>query len=121
MFLPDLLVWALRRDPHRPAIFLGEEVLSVGQLGAQISRYAQVYAAQGVAPGSGIAMLSVNRPEVLFAIGAYMVSGCRNTPCTRSDPWTTTPTSSRTPASRHWSSTRASPSGLRNCVSEYPV
>ncbi len=80
VFLPDLLVWALRRDTDRPAIFLGEEVLSVGELGAQISRYAQVYASQGVAPGSGVAMLSVNRPEVLYAIGAYMVSGCRNTP-----------------------------------------
>ena len=80
VFLPDLLVWALRQDPHRPAIFLGEEVLSVGELAAQISRYAQVYAAQGVAPGSGVAMLSINRPEVLYAIGAYMVSGCRNTP-----------------------------------------
>ena len=37
-------------------------------------------AAQGVVPGSGVALLSLNRPEVLFAIGAYMVSGCRNTP-----------------------------------------
>ena len=79
-FLPDLLVWALRREPERPAIFLGEETISVAQLGAQISRYAQVYAAQGVAARSGVAMLSVNRPEVLYAIGAYMVSGCRNTP-----------------------------------------
>ena len=70
----------LRRNPHRPAIFLGEEVLSAAQLSAQISRYAQVYAAQGVTQGSGVAMLSINRPEVLYAIGAYMVSGCRNTP-----------------------------------------
>jgi fatty-acyl-CoA synthase len=80
VFLPDLLVWALRQDPDRPAIFLGEEVLSVAELGAQICRYAQAYAALGVATGSGVAMLSINRPEVLYAIGAYMVSGCRNTP-----------------------------------------
>lgn len=80
VFLPDLLVWALRRDPDRPAIFLGEDVLSVGGLSAEISRYGQAYAAQGISPGSGVAMLSINRPEVLFAIGAYMVSGCRNTP-----------------------------------------
>jgi fatty-acyl-CoA synthase len=80
VFLPDLLIWALRQDPDRPAIFSGEQVLSIAQLSAQVSRYAQVYAAQGVSPGSGVGMLSVNRPEVLYAIGAYMVSGCRNTP-----------------------------------------
>jgi fatty-acyl-CoA synthase len=80
VFLPDLLIWALRRDLDRSAIFLDEEVLSIGQLSERVSRYAQAYAAQSVLPGSGVAMLSVNRPEVLYAIGAYMVSGCRNTP-----------------------------------------
>jgi fatty-acyl-CoA synthase len=78
--MPDLLVAALRRNPGRPAVQLGDEVLTAEQLSEQISRYAQVYAALGLRQGSATAMLSVNRPEVLYAMGAYMVSGCRNTP-----------------------------------------
>lgn len=78
-FLPDLLIAALRRAPAKPAIHLGGEVLTAGQLAARISQYAQVYAAKGVRPGSGVATLSTNRPEVLYSMGAYMVTGSRNT------------------------------------------
>ncbi|ADP80575.1 AMP-dependent synthetase and ligase [Pseudofrankia inefficax] len=78
-FLPDLLIAALRRDPGKPAIYLGDGVLTAADLSAQISRYAQVYAAKGVSPGSGVATLSKNRPEVLYSMGAYMVTGSRNT------------------------------------------
>nr|MDT0663600.1 AMP-binding protein [Micromonospora sp. DSM 115978] len=78
-FLPDLFVAALKRDPDRPAIYLGDEVLTAAQLSAQVSRFAQAYASAGVAPGSGVAMLSTNRPEVLYAMGAYLVTGARNT------------------------------------------
>jgi fatty-acyl-CoA synthase len=79
-FLPDLLVAALRRRPDRPAIHLGDSVLTTGQLGDRISQYAQVYEALGVRPGDGVGLLSANRPEVLYATGAYMVTGARNTP-----------------------------------------
>jgi fatty-acyl-CoA synthase len=78
--MPALLVAALRRNPWLPAVQLGDEALTAGQLSEEISRYAQVYAALGLRQGSALAMLSVNRPEVLYAMGAYMVSGCRNTP-----------------------------------------
>jgi fatty-acyl-CoA synthase len=79
-FLPDLLIAALRRHPDRPAIDLGGGVvLTSAQLSDQISRYAQVYEAKGVRPGDGVAVISTNRPEVLYAMGAYMVTGARNT------------------------------------------
>src|SRR5262245_65309652 len=42
-----------------------------------MSCYAQAYAAQGLTKGSPVAILSPNRPEVLFALGANMVTGCR--------------------------------------------
>jgi fatty-acyl-CoA synthase len=80
VYLPDLLVTTLSRDLGRPAIYLDDEILTAGQLGQQVSRYAQAYAALGLRPGSGVAMLSTNRPEVLYATGASMVSGCRGTP-----------------------------------------
>jgi fatty-acyl-CoA synthase len=80
VFFPDLLVSALRRSPGRPAVCLGDEVLTAGQFGEQVSRYAQAYAALGIRPGTATAMLSANRPEVLYTTGANMLSATRNTP-----------------------------------------
>jgi fatty-acyl-CoA synthase len=79
-YFPDLLVAALSRDPDRPSVHLGDAVLTARQLGQQVSRYAQAYAALGIQPGSGVAMLSPNRPEVLYATGAGMICGTRGTP-----------------------------------------
>ena len=79
VYLPDLLVAALRRDPHRPAVWLGGDVLTAAQLSERMSCYAQAYHQQGVTQGSGVAVLSLNRPELLYAMGAYMLTGARNT------------------------------------------
>jgi len=76
-FLPDLLVAALDRHPDRPAVYLGDQVLTGREVAAQMSCYAQAYAAQGLTKGSPVAILSPNRPEVLFTLGANMVTGCR--------------------------------------------
>jgi len=76
-FLPDLLVAALNRHPDRPAVYLGDQVLTGCEVAAQMSCYAQAYAAQGLTKGSPVAILSPNRPEVLFTLGANMVTGCR--------------------------------------------
>lgn len=80
VFLPDLLVAALDRNRDQPAMYIDGDVMTANELRDRISRYAQVYAAQGLTVGTGVAMLSKNRPEVLYAMGAYMVNGCRNTP-----------------------------------------
>jgi fatty-acyl-CoA synthase len=79
VYLPDLLVAALQRDPHRETVFLDGHVLTAAEMSDQMSRYAQAYVRQGVTPGSGVAMLSANRPEVLYAMGAYMTTGARHT------------------------------------------
>ena len=76
-FLPDLLVAALDRHPDRPAVYLGDQVLTGREVAAQMSCYAQAYAAQGLTQGSPVSILSPNRPEVLFTLGANMVTGCR--------------------------------------------
>jgi fatty-acyl-CoA synthase len=78
-FLPDLLIAALNRHPDRPAVYLGDHVLTGAEVRDEISRYAQAFAAQGISKGSTIAMLSTNKPEVLFTMGANMVTGCRTT------------------------------------------
>jgi fatty-acyl-CoA synthase len=76
-FLPDLLVAALNRHPDRPAVYLGDQVLTGREVAAQMSCYAQAYAEQGLKQGSPVAVLSPNRPEVLFTLGANMTTGCR--------------------------------------------
>ena len=91
-FLPDLLVAALKRHPDRPAVYLGDQVLTGREVAAQMSCYAQAYAAQGLTRGSPVAILSPNRPEVLFTLGANMVTGCRASALHRSVRSTTTRT-----------------------------
>lgn len=54
--------------------------MSARQLREEISRYVQVYRMLGVEPRSGMALLAKNRPEVLVAMGAYMMFPTRNTP-----------------------------------------
>ncbi|MCM3885562.1 AMP-binding protein [Frankia sp. R82] len=79
MFLPDLLIRALERNGRRPAVYIGGEMLSSHQMRDEISRYVQAFRSRGMVRGTGVATLSKNRVEVLFSMGAVMVSGCRNT------------------------------------------
>src|SRR5436190_2566497 len=78
-FMPDLLVAALARHADKPAVYLGDEVLTASQVAAEMSRYVQAYASLGIGEHHPIAMLSKNRPEVLFTMGANMLNPCRST------------------------------------------
>jgi len=80
VFLPDLLIAALDRSPDKPCVYLGDQVLTGAQVRDEISRYHQVLASLGIGAGSAMAMISKNRPEVLFSIGANMVTGSRLSP-----------------------------------------
>jgi fatty-acyl-CoA synthase len=77
--MPNLLVAALARHADRPAVYLGDEVLTASQVAEEMSRYVQAYASLGIAEHHPIAMLSKNRPEVLFTMGANMLTPCRST------------------------------------------
>ncbi|MCD2116129.1 MULTISPECIES: AMP-binding protein [Rhodococcus] len=78
-FTPDLLITALDRSADRPALHLGDVVLTGAEMRAAISRFQQALASVGVGQGSAVAMLSKNRPEVLISMGSTMVAGCRTT------------------------------------------
>ena len=78
--LPDLLVTALRRNPDKPAVYLGDQVLTAAEVADEISRYVQALKTKGLGRGSPAAVLALNRPEVLFNMGASMLVGCRTTP-----------------------------------------
>jgi fatty-acyl-CoA synthase len=75
----DLLARGLARNLHRPAVYLGDKVLTGAQMADQISRYVQAYESWGITQGSPVATLTANRPEVLFNLGAGMVAGTRGT------------------------------------------
>jgi fatty-acyl-CoA synthase len=80
MFLPDLLITALERNGDRPAVHIGAEMRTAEDMRDEISRYVQAFRAQGIGLGSGVATLSKNRVEVLYSMGAVIVTGCPNTP-----------------------------------------
>ena len=117
-FIPDLLIAALDRNPDKPAVYLGDDVLT-GRPGARRD--------QPLRPGLRRAGHRAGKPggDALDqpARGAlhhgrqhgHRRAGRRR--CTRWARSTTTPTSSRTPASRRWCSTRRrSASGPASCT-----
>jgi acyl-CoA synthetase (AMP-forming)/AMP-acid ligase II len=77
--MPDLLVAALGKHADSPAVYLGDTVLTGSEVAAQMSCFVQAYASLGIAEHHPIAMLSKNRPEVLFTMGANMLTPCRST------------------------------------------
>ena len=78
--LPHLIIDGLNRYDDRPFLFLGDTTVTYAEVRAQASRFAQALASKGVKKGSRTAILSANRPEVLYNMAATAVAGCRNTP-----------------------------------------
>jgi fatty-acyl-CoA synthase len=75
-----LLAGALKRHKDRPVLFLGDTTLTGGQLADRISQYIQAFEALGAGAGAAVALLSLNRPEVLMMAGASQTQGYRRTP-----------------------------------------
>ncbi|NUS44444.1 MAG: AMP-binding protein [Mycobacteriaceae bacterium] len=73
----DLLIRSLDLYADRTAVHIGDAELTYGQLRDEISRYSQAMAALGLGVGSPVAILSANRPEVLFTLSANLVVGVR--------------------------------------------
>ena len=78
--MPDLLITALERNLDKPCVYLGDTVLTARQVRDEISRYVQALESKGLGKGSPVAVLALNRPEVLFNMGAGMLLGARTTP-----------------------------------------
>jgi fatty-acyl-CoA synthase len=78
--LPHLIIDGLNRYDERPFLFLGDATITYAEVRAHTSRFAQAMAAKGVGKGSRTAILSANRPEVLYNLCANMVLGSCNTP-----------------------------------------
>ncbi len=75
----DLMVAALRRHADRTVLSLGDTEMTGGEMAASISRYIQAFEGLGAGTGTAVGLLALNRPEVLFVIGAGQTQGWRRT------------------------------------------
>jgi fatty-acyl-CoA synthase len=75
----NLMVAALKRHRDKPVMYLGDVTLTGGQVSERISQYVQAFEALGAGTGSSAALLALNRPEVLFILGAGQTQGFRRT------------------------------------------
>ncbi|MGW3967152.1 fatty-acid--CoA ligase FadD8 [Amycolatopsis sp. NPDC005003] len=77
--LGHLVVSALKRHRDKPVMVLGETTMTGGRTAEQVSQYAQAFEALGAGTGAPVALLSLNRPEVLLIIAAGQLQGSRRT------------------------------------------
>jgi fatty-acyl-CoA synthase len=76
----QMIANGLNQYDDRPCLYLGDTVATYKEVRERTSQFIQALASKGVGKGSPVAVLSANRPEVLYHLGAMMVSGCRGTP-----------------------------------------
>lgn len=74
-----LMVAALKRHRDKPVMHLGDTTLTGGQAADRMSQYVQAFEALGAGRGTAGALLALNRPEVLFILGAGQTQGYRRT------------------------------------------
>ena len=74
-----LMVAALKRHRTKPVMHLGDTVLTGGETAARISQYIQAFESLGAGRGTAGALLALNRPEVLFILGAGQTQGFQRT------------------------------------------
>ncbi|MDP2774327.1 MAG: AMP-binding protein, partial [Nocardioides sp.] len=75
----NLMVAALKRHKNEVVMHLGDTTLKGGEVAEQMSRYVQAFEALGAGTGTSAALLALNRPEVLFILGAGQTQGYRRT------------------------------------------
>ena len=75
----NLMVAALKRHRDKPVMYLGDTTLTGGEVAEQMSRYVQAFESLGAGSETSGALLALNRPEVLFILGAGQTQGFRRT------------------------------------------
>ena len=74
-----LMVAALKRHADRPIVHLGDVTLTGRETAERISQYVQAFESLGAGRGTPGALLALNRPEVLFILGAGQTQGFQRT------------------------------------------
>ncbi len=78
-FMPHLIIDGLNRYNDEPCLHLGDTIASYTQVRESTSQYIQALQSKGLGIGSRIAIISGNRPEVLFNLSAMQIAGCCGT------------------------------------------
>ncbi len=73
--MPHLIIEGLNRYGDRPCLYLGDTVATYAEVRARTSQYVQALKSKGLGVGSKVAVISGNRPEVLFNMAAGMITG----------------------------------------------
>ncbi|MDT0201782.1 fatty-acid--CoA ligase FadD8 [Nocardioides sp. AE5] len=74
-----LMASALKAHRDDPVMCLGDTVLTGGEVAQRISQYVQAFGSLGAGTGTASALLALNRPEVLFILGAGQTQGFQRT------------------------------------------
>jgi fatty-acyl-CoA synthase len=74
-----LVAAALRRHRDVPVLHIGGASMTGGEMAGEVSRYVQAFEALGAGTGSAVALLALNRPEVLLITAAGQIQGQRRT------------------------------------------
>lgn len=74
-----LMVAALKRHANRPIVHLGDVTLTGKETADRISQYIQAFESLGAGRSTPGALLALNRPEVLFILGAGQTQGFQRT------------------------------------------
>ncbi|HEX6878168.1 MAG TPA: fatty-acid--CoA ligase FadD8 [Nocardioidaceae bacterium] len=77
--LGHLMASALKRHASAPVLYIGDQTWTGQDLADRISCFAQALEEVGCSTGSPVALLALNRPEVLVMIGAGQMVGLRRT------------------------------------------
>ena len=77
--LAQLIIDGLNRYDERPCMYLGDTIASYKEVRLQTSQFAQALQSKGICNGMRVAVISGNRPEVLYNIAAMQISGCCGT------------------------------------------
>lgn len=80
VLLPDFIIRSLETYKQQPCIEFRGQVATYADVRDQTSQMLQVLQSQGLGVGSGIAVLSKNRHEVITNMTAAAVNGCSITP-----------------------------------------
>jgi fatty-acyl-CoA synthase len=77
--LPHLIIDGLSRNDDKPCLHLGDTIATYRDVREQTSRFVQALQSKGLGPGSRVAIISGNRPEVLYNLSAMQIAGCCGT------------------------------------------
>lgn len=77
--LPHLIIDGLSRNDDKPCLYLGDTIATYAQVRASTSQFVQALQSKGLGIGSRVAVISGNRPEVLYNIAAMQITGCCGT------------------------------------------